>query len=440
MLDAINKKKNITHIIVNHIDRFSRNESQAVDIIDKLREKGVVIVEVESGQDTSTRNGLFTLKMKLNLAEWDNGNRTDKFTSGRKHCMESGIYCGAAPIGYTKKGKSMGTTFVINEDGKLLKKAFQWKLQGMRNIQIIENLKTYGLELSKQKLHHILTNIFYTGKFQNKMLNYEIKDGNHPAIVSYADFLRVQEILGIRTNTYHHKKENPAFPLNRHVMCASDGTPLTHYTNKKKHRDYYKCNRTGCCTNISAEILHSKYMELLEGYKIPSVLHDVIRQMILQLIDVNSSDVSERLVLLTKQYTENKNKLKKIKLRWATGDNDDKDAYKEALEITQEKIDNLEIEMNECKIFLSNHSWNINKVFTMCCKLGTLWIESSLELRQRLQNLLFPEGILWDKKIHNYRTIRENEALDVIRRITESCKNKKEEKSEEASSRVNLCA
>lgn len=304
MLDAIKKDKGITHIIVNQIDRFSRNEAQAVDIIDKLLKIGVIIVEVESGQDTSTRNGLFTLKMKLNLAEWDNGNRTDKFTSGRKHCMESGVYCGPAPIGYTKKGKSLHTTYVINEDGKLIAKAFRWKLQGMTNQQIIDRLATYGLVIPKQKMHKILTNVFYTGKFRNKMLNYELKDGNHPPIVSYSDFLKVQEIMGERTGIYHHKDENPAFPLHRHVKCAKDETPLTHYTVKKKHIDYYKCNCKGCCTNISAKKLHSMYKDMLHSFKIPEALHSLIHQLVLRLIDVDSEDRAQRLAILHKQRSE----------------------------------------------------------------------------------------------------------------------------------------
>ena len=440
MLDAVKKDKSVTHIIVNQIDRFSRNESQAVDIIDKLRHRGVIIVEVESGQDTSTRNGLFTLKMKLNLAEWDNGNRTDKFTSGRKHCMESGVYCGPAPLGYTKKGKSMGTTYIINEDGKLLAKAFRWKLQGMTNNQIIEKLKTYGLVLCSQKIHAILTNIFYTGKFRNKMLNYEVKDGNHPAIVSYTDFLKVQEILSKRTGTYHHKKDNPAFPLNRHVLCLSDERPLTHYTNKKKHIDYYKCTRKGCCTNISAKILHKKYAELLGTFGIPTALYDVVRQMIERLIDADSEDRVQRLAVLRKQRTECNNRLKKAKLRWATGENDDEDAYREALSLIQEQLDKVELEIEKCERNLSIHTEDIDVVFAMCCNLGSLWLSSPLELRRRLQNLLFPEGIYWDKEKRNYRTFSENAALDVIRKITESCRKEKEENSEENSSLVNLCA
>ena len=189
MYSAIKRDKSISHILVKSIDRFSRNVAQASTIIDELLKKNVIIVEADSSLDTSTREGVMMIKFKLTLAEWDNGNRTDKFVAGRKHCLESGVYCGAAKaLGYDKHGKSMNTTFTINDKGKLLQQAFKWKLQGMANCEIIKKLATFGLVLSKQKLHHILTNPFYAGKIRHKMLDGKIVDGNQPCIVSYMSF------------------------------------------------------------------------------------------------------------------------------------------------------------------------------------------------------------------------------------------------------------
>ena len=58
---------------------------------------------------------------------------------------------------------------------------------------------------------------------------------------------------------------------------------------------------------------------------------------------------------------------------------------------------------------------------------------------QKLQNLLFPDGILWDKEKDDYRTFNENEVLAVIARVSSSYENKKEDFPEEKSSKVNLC-
>ena len=71
--------------------------------------------------------------------------------------------------------------------------------------------------------------------------------------------------------------------------------------------------------------------------------------------------------------------------------------------------------------------------------LGSLWRNAETELSEKIQNLLFPNGILWDKEIGNYRTIDENKALSIISKLSDSYKNKKEENPFGNSSSVNLC-
>ena len=116
----------------------------------------------------------------------------------------------------------------------------------MENFRIMERLNVMGLNVSKQKMHKILTNPFYAGKIRSKFTNGEIIDGKHPALVSWVEFLQVQDILSGRTGVYTHKKETPRFPLKRHILCSKDKTPFTAYTVKKKNIDYYKCNQSGC--------------------------------------------------------------------------------------------------------------------------------------------------------------------------------------------------
>jgi len=50
------------------------------------------------------------------------------------------------------------------------------------------------------------------------------------------------------------------------------------------------------------------------------------------------------------------------------------------------------------------------------------------EFTEKIQNLLFPSGILWDKEKGNYRTFDENKALVIIDRLSGNYKNKKKRK------------
>ena len=95
---------------------------------------------------------------------------------------------------------------------------------------------------------------------------------------------------------------------------------------------------------------------------------------------------------------------------------------------------------NPVIINLSNLDNEVDDILAMCCKLDSLWRDASLETCQKLQNQLFPNGILWDKEKDNYRTFDENEALSIIARLSVNYKNKKEENSFEISSFVQSCA
>ena len=312
-------------------------------------------------------------------------------------------------------------------------------MQGYANCEILKKLSAYGLTMRKQKLHHILTNPFYAGKIKHKMLQGRLVDGNQPKLVSYEDFLRVQDILSGRTGVYKHKKETPRFPLKRHILCSKDKTPFTAYTVKKKNIDYYKCNQSGCKTNVSAKKMHERYECLLRFFNVTESLKPLLRDIISKMIISNDDEARNMETLLKKQKSEYIGKLKKCKVSRGMGDIDD-DVYTTTIEVIQNKLSKIEAEMAKVKRNLSNLTSTADEVVATCCKLGCLWRDSELELSQKIQNLLFPSGILWDKEIGNYRTIDENYALNIIHNISISYENKKEGELENSPSKINLCA
>ena len=75
---------------------------------------------------------------------------------------------------------------------------------------------------------------------------------------------------------------------------------------------------------------------------------------------------------------------------------------------------------------LSNMMKYINQTIEMSCKLGSLWNDSNFVDRQKVQNLVFPSGIYFDKEKDDYRTENENEVFKIFRRFTETYKDEKE--------------
>ena len=184
--------------------------------------------------------------------------------------------------------------------------------------------------------------------------------------------------------------------------------------------------------------MHKKFEELLSTYNIPLELVSVFRDVIGNVISIDQRQQKEVLSSLKKKKSECEGKMKKCRIKFAT-DIIDEDTFEITMQELQDDLRGINLQLAECNQDLSNLEKRIDEVFVMCCNLVDLWKNGTLETSQKLQNLLFPEGIFWDKEKCGYRTETENGALAVMRRITGIYKNKKEEKSVDISSLSQVC-
>ena len=174
-------------------------------------------------------------------------------------------------------------------------------------------------------------------------------------------------------------------------------------------------------------------------FNVTENLKPLLRDIISKMIISNDDEARNMETLLKKQKSEYIGKLKKCKVRFGMGEIGE-EIYEMTNKDLQEKLDNIERGLAECRKKLSSLDSEVDDILAMCCKLDSLWRDASLETCQKLQNLLFPNGILWDKEKDDYRTFDENEALSIITRLSVNYKNKKEDNSLELSSFVQSCA
>lgn len=442
MYHYVKKDKTISTILVSEFDRFSRELWQATKMLEDMRRLGIIVIAVKFGSDTRTKEGMLMAQYTLGLAQWDNQNRTDKFVGGRIDCMRAGAYIEKAPLGYYKEGKSRETFCYLDENGKLIKKAFQWKLRGDTNKDILERLAAQGLVISKQTLHKILVNPFYAGKIRHKFTNMELVDGRIEPAVTYIDFLKVQDILSGRTGTYRQRKEKPEFPLMHSVFCAEDRTPLTSYIKTKRGKNkeerqygYYKCNQRGCGTNVSAKEMHEKYEALLTHYELSEDMYFKFTIIANEVVKTLTEQSRKEVCILKKQISEIERTMKDVKMRYACGKIDE-DTFSVAIQEYSNRKDVLLLEMEKWKMNLSNYETKIPLVISTISKLGTCWRTGNIDLKKEIQKIVFPEGIFWDKKIRDYRTEKRNSVFDLLDRISATYGN---EKGPPLSEAVPLC-
>ena len=278
MLTFAKKNKKVNHILVYLLDRFSRTGGEAIEIAKKLREKyGVYLIAVTQPIDTTNPGGVFQQNMQLLFSEYDNMLRRQRTISGIKEKLERGIWCIKPPMGYSVLKENGVRKIVVNETGKKLRKAFQWKAQGMKNEAILEKLQAMGVRIYKQKLSQIFSNPFYCGIISNQMLEGKLVEGTHEKLITQEVFLQVNEIRKAakgKFGTTHSQTENDLIPLKAFMRCHKCGLGYVGYIVKAKKLYYYKCRTTGCKCNKRAELANNHFEAFLSKYSIKPELFE----------------------------------------------------------------------------------------------------------------------------------------------------------------------
>ena len=423
MITEVRRDKEINVILVYSYDRFSRTGAEASMLKALLKSKGVYVVSATQPVDPDSASGDFMEDVLLLFSKFDNTIRKDKCVGGMKECLRRGEWFNAAPFGYDHYKENKHHYLKVNWKGELLRKAFRWKAdEGLSNPEICDRLKAHGLEIDRKKLSYIFMNPIYCGYIRHNLLDEgELVKGNHEPIVDEETFKRIN---GASKAGYEHKEVTESFPLKRHVRCADCGGYLTGYVVKSRGKEYYKCNKIGCKNNQSVTKMHNKYIGLLDSYGIPKEFHGILKKVLVELFKGCHESRMEMTSTLNKKKTEIENKIKNVQYRFGVGE-----IGEEVYNVTMSKLKDEQSEITQqlesITENLSNKLKYIDAVVLMCCKLGSLWSKGNFHFRQNLQKLVFPDGVLFDKKIDGYRTEIDNAVFDIFRRFSDTCKNNK---------------
>ena len=423
MISEVTRDKEINIILVSSYGRFSRTGSEASVLKALLKSKGIYVVSATQPVDPDSATGEFMQDILLLFSKFDNTIRKDKCVGGVRDCLLRGEWAFRAPFGYDHYKTDKTHHLKVNEKGEILRKAFYWKAyEGLSNPEICDRLKALGITMNRKRLSEIFLNPVYCGYIKNTLLDEGVLiKGNFEPLVDEETF---KIINGKSRAGYDQKEETDKFPLKRHVRCADCGGYLTGYTVKAKGKDYYKCNKIGCKHNQSVVKMHNKYIGLLESYGIPKEFHPILKKVLTKLFDQSNKTRVETTNLLNKQKSEVENKIKTAKYRLGIGEIS-KDVYEVTISTLEDKLSEIKVQLGSLSEDLSNQMKYIDKVIVMCCELGDLWKNGDFRLRQNLQSLVFPDGVLYDKKMDGYRTENENEVFDIFRRFSDAYKNNK---------------
>ena len=220
------KKKQFDMIITREVSRFARNTVDTLQYTRQLKALGVEVFFINDNIKTFDGDGELRLTIMATLAQDESRKTSVRVKSGQQTSMNNGVIYGNGNIlGYKRVAKIVGDNkkevewLVEPEQAETVKMIFAMYLEGMGLTQIKDELERRGRKTSAgldrwhcTVISHILKNSFYCGIItyhkeytpdyltQKKVKNYgEIEftkvQGTHEALVSVADYERVQVIM-----------------------------------------------------------------------------------------------------------------------------------------------------------------------------------------------------------------------------------------------------
>jgi site-specific DNA recombinase len=427
MLDFVKKNKDIVAILVYSYERFSRSEHAQQLILD-LSKIGVKVISVLQDIDVTTSSGKLQQNIFLAFGNYDNELRRSKSMRGTLELIEQGYYIGHCPFGYTnlkRKEKAKYHEFVINEEGKFLKMGYKWKAEGKwSNQEIVDRLRGLGSKIEYKSFYRIIANPFYCGYFVNAYFPGKLIKGHHPTLVSMELFMKANAVAIINPHKGIARKfKDPDMPLKSFLRSELTGSPFTGY--KQKGHIYYKTRGHAEPVNEKASTINKLFMEELDKYKIDETNIPAIEEQVKQIVTQKFSDNIQEDISRKRKITDLELKVEQLEERFVN-----QDLTKELYEKYRAKYElekaGLEAEIGKSDLKSSDLEKAVKNGLEILIDPLQLWVSSDYDDKQRLQYLLFPEGMRYDKQNKRVRTPKVNGVVSLISSVARvSEENKK---------------
>jgi site-specific DNA recombinase len=442
LVEEVKKTKNKPYaILVYNMTRFSRSGGQSITILNELVDKhNVHLFEILSGISTDNPRSRNELNRRLLEAESDNIRKLEVSIPGMKAFLRAGNWLGKAPMGYFHEGPRTtdhdrfykAQRITLNEVGLKLKLAWQWKLEGVQDYIIVKRLNDLGVNIRLQKLSAMWRNPFYCGFITNKLLDGELIEGHHEQLVSRDIFLRINQNNTKRPQGYNIEKHCEERPLIGDILCYSCGRKLSGYLVKSKGLHYYKCQKCkGVTINANTRNdkrigAHELFVTLLASYRFKMEFIDLVKDQIVKMIKLTNSSTKKEESLFKKRLTELEGEKENLEGRFAFGKITET-LYQKFLTKIDSEIYELKEKSDVPVIDTSNFKNGLNKVIDFVQNVSKYWETGSIEIKKRIQKLVFPSGFYINPINRQYLTPEVNQLFHLISRISMDCDGYKNE-------------
>jgi site-specific DNA recombinase len=405
-------KSKVHFVVVYNLTRFAREKYDHFALRALLKSLGISLRSAtEPIDDTST--GKLMEGVLAAFAQFDNDVRSDRTRAGMRAALELGRWTFPAPLGYLNAPKWSSASLVHDpERAPLVRRTFEDLATGQYTKQeVIARATAAGLRsrkalaLSPQSFGQMMRNPIYVGKVESPDYGVSVQ-GDFEPLVDEATFYRAQAVLDGRVVVAGPRQRNhPDFPLRGFVRCEACGRPLTASWSKGRngHYAYYHCQPQCRAINVSKTALEGAFVDQLALLQPTPGYMRLVKDRILCVWEQRRSEAKNRTAEQERRVKVIQQKLDRL---------DEAFLYSESIDLTSygRQRDKLREEMTLAKI---DHTEAVDELDVegilafaerILPRASGLWVQASLDYKQRLQQLFFPEGIAYDGNRFNRTT------------------------------------
>jgi site-specific DNA recombinase len=259
-----------------------------------------------------------------------------------------------------------------------------------------------GRPLSPQTFQALLRNPLYAGWVTLPSdESFEPVRGLHEPIISQDKFDQVQAILeGRKPSAAPKRKFNPALPLKCFIRCETCGSPLTGGNAKGRNKKYprYWCRTKGCrAVKLSGAQLENEFLAYLNRLKPHADTISSFPKVAATVWAEKRGDSERDLTRLSVALNEQKN-TKSGLIRMRMHDEITLADFNEAKADCEKEIARIESKVREINSRRADADSFVRFAELQLVDIAKIWQIAGPEARQRVQNLLFQDGLQYSSQ------------------------------------------
>jgi hypothetical protein len=348
----------------------------------------------------------------------ENQRRSMNTTNGMRKAQKEGRWVSTAPSGFKNTRDAMNKPCIVHSDlAPLVKKSFELFATGTYQVEILrKEMFRQGLKISRNQFWLMLRNPIYCGKIRIKAYRdepEELQKGIHEPIVSEELFYEVQKVLsGRKKLKTKHSRVNADYPLRGHLQCPRCGKILTGSSalgNGGKYH-YYHCTK-GCNERYESTLVHNAFDKWISSISLKPGIASLYLAVMEDIFKTKEGDRNIEIKKLEDEIAQNDELMDKATVK-LINDELDKFAYNRLKEKTARETADLKQRILELKQVESGFETYCKFSFSLLSKMDYYYSTATLENKQNMIGLIFPEKLIFAK--NTFQTTEPNEVLTLL--------------------------